>query len=114
MAAEAVTTTPVVPMNYLELNCPTTGEQCPSRELIARLCKPAFDPDNPPTPEQIDASEEDDKKKTAFLVAHNALINAYGCIAGPIENKCPPSVASNAQPAIRGLKRFLKNKLLDR
>lgn len=94
-----------VELNNLDLACPASGEPCPSRMNIAELCAPGLPPN--PTYEELQASEDDGRKRTGFLVAHNCLFNKYGC-SGPDGDQCPPSVASNQAKMVRGAKQIIK------
>jgi hypothetical protein len=95
-----------VAMNYTGLECPFTGDVCPSRANIDLLCEPAYDDDA--TVEELELAETDSRKRNALLMGHNVLINRYGCNAEAGFETCPPSVASNEQPGVRGAKRLIK------
>jgi hypothetical protein len=94
--------------DYVDLNCPTTGQLCPSRLNIRNLCTLSFDEDEEAPVEVLEEAHEDSRKQSMLLLAHTGLIKIYGC-AGENNNMCPPSVASNARPVVQGAKQRIKS-----
>jgi hypothetical protein len=105
MTAEATPST--VAINNMSLRCPTTGEFCPSRMEIARLCGVDYSEDM--SPEELEFADAGSKVQPMLLMGHNQLINLNGCMVGPVEGQCPPSaMTAKEQPVMHGVKQLIK------